>query len=488
MMSTKHHLMWNIGLSETDTVRLASFLGDGYMLKSFSPDVLPTPEELETDDPHIIWVAASAKEQLFAHPAQMRQHLELVPRALVLDAHYSKDELEQALDCNFADIVRKPLMRTSILKVVRRAIEARNVYTDIMRMTREIWLEREMLTRKNDVLSFLVTFLTKTSESLAVEDIVANARDSLKMLLPVHEIHAIAWPGIASNTCDAELFIAAESRTAAHVAWTDLLLESARRLACGTIKGYRATSLETATPGVAPEQGRTMLLPLGNGKDTVGAIALAMTSEPTLGRDQAQALDSAMRHLTLALRNAFAYRDIRLQADHDALTQLHNRRSFDLRILEEIERHKRYGLPLSLLMLDIDHFKQVNDTYGHLAGDETLRQLANTLRNTCRGTDFMARYGGEEFVVILPHTDISQAEILAERLRMAISANSTEHEGRNIAITSSIGIATLEPGMIATPSSLIATADAALYLAKAKGRNMVCTPACSGVSLAAGTK
>lgn len=479
-MIKHHHLMWSIGLNDMDAARIREFAGSGYTMTGFPAGTLPTADDIEREAPCIIWVAASAREALAAHPRQMRQHLELVPRALVLDASYTQNDLELALDLDFSEIVRQPISRKRVLTALRRAVETRNVHQDILRMTREILLERELLARKNDLLSFVVTFLTRTSESLDIPAILTNACEGFGKLLPVTGLHAILWApppaGGAPHPVDAELFLSAPQHSSEQAAWTGLLLESARRLTRHEVSGYRTVRLDHAEPASAPAPGKVMMLPLGSGKDAFGSIGIALSESPALGRDQAQALDSAMRHLTLALRNALVYREIKLQADHDALTQLHNRRSLDQRLHEEVERHQRYAMPMTLLMIDIDHFKAVNDTHGHPAGDAVLRNVAQMMRTACRVTDFTARYGGEEFCIILPHTDSRCGHILAERLRKRIAAHKVEVDGKALAITVSIGLTTLAAGESTTPARLVCEADTALYTAKAAGRNIVCGP------------
>ena len=152
----------------------------------------------------------------------------------------------------------------------------------------------------------------------------------------------------------------------------------------------------------------------------------------------------------------------------DGLTGLFNRRAFESRLAHEMERVERYSLPLSLLLLDVDRFKQYNDAFGHQAGDEVLMTLARIVEAQGRETDFFARYGGEEFVILLPHTDSAGAVTMADRLRAALEA--AEWIGRPV--TASIGVATLMPTM-ADAAALISAADGALYAAKTAGRNCV---------------
>ncbi len=153
----------------------------------------------------------------------------------------------------------------------------------------------------------------------------------------------------------------------------------------------------------------------------------------------------------------------------DHLSGLANRRRLERQLEREIARTDRYGHPFSLLMLDIDDFKKVNDTFGHETGDEVIRLLAKTLQEGIRGIDLAARIGGEEFAVILTETELERATEVAERLRLAIKAMKIPGVG---SITASLGVAE-SPFCAQTGRELLACADAALYAAKAQGRNRV---------------
>jgi diguanylate cyclase (GGDEF)-like protein len=152
----------------------------------------------------------------------------------------------------------------------------------------------------------------------------------------------------------------------------------------------------------------------------------------------------------------------------DGLTGLLNRRYLEERLAEEIKRSNRYGYPMSFLMIDVDHFKSYNDTFGHAEGDKALKMVAQCFRETLRGADIAARYGGEEFSILLPQTTSAEAEIIAERVREHIAAT----EFPNRAITVSIGIASCCLNLNST-HELVVAADSALYEAKRKGRNAV---------------
>lgn len=163
----------------------------------------------------------------------------------------------------------------------------------------------------------------------------------------------------------------------------------------------------------------------------------------------------------------------------DVLTGINNRRYFDERLPEEISRSQRYQRPLSCLFIDVDHFKQFNDNYGHASGDKVLKQVAHVVEQALRTTDVLGRYGGEEFAVLLIETDTANAREVAERIRQSIQNHRIELDGHPIQITVSIGVSGSQrsydtnQSVRAIGESLVAAADNALYQAKRTGRNRV---------------
>jgi len=157
------------------------------------------------------------------------------------------------------------------------------------------------------------------------------------------------------------------------------------------------------------------------------------------------------------------------QAVRDPLTGLHNRLAFDERMAQEFARWKRYQQPLVLLVVDIDRFKRINDTYGHKAGDKALKIIAERVLGEVRESDFLARYGGEEFVILMPETGLADGALVADKLRGNVAKSQFHYQGEAVTITVSIGVAAPREGD--TPESLFQRADRALYLAKERGRN-----------------
>ncbi|MFZ5875718.1 MAG: diguanylate cyclase [Nitrospirota bacterium] len=176
------------------------------------------------------------------------------------------------------------------------------------------------------------------------------------------------------------------------------------------------------------------------------------------------------------LRLRAQMRAIEQQAIVDPLTGLYNQNYLNGAVTRELKRCQRYNLNLSCLMIDVDHFKSINDTHGHLVGDEVLRGVGKVLQATLRGYDFAVRYGGDEFLVIIAQNNPLGAVYVAERIREMIQNQSLSiAKGSATSVTVSIGVASLPGGAAATPTVLIEAADQALYEAKRQGRNRVVT-------------
>lgn len=160
----------------------------------------------------------------------------------------------------------------------------------------------------------------------------------------------------------------------------------------------------------------------------------------------------------------------------DSLTQAFNKRYFLQRLDDELKRCLRYGRQVSLVMFDIDHFKKVNDTYGHQAGDTVLRELAKIVAKMVRANDVFCRYGGEEFAIILPESSIGDAVAACEKIRKTVAGYAFSHDGTQIPITISLGVRCLDQSARdTTPNQMIEEADRRLYQAKEQGRNRVCS-------------
>ncbi|MFI5311285.1 MAG: diguanylate cyclase [Gemmatimonadales bacterium] len=224
-------------------------------------------------------------------------------------------------------------------------------------------------------------------------------------------------------------------------------------------------------------------LPFTLGKVQAGVFFLRrMANEPPLTNEDVEFADAVIKAAVAAIHRAQLIEttkadNARLEvlAHTDPLTQVLNRRALTVRLTSEMERARRYDSVITLLMIDLDHFKNINDTMGHLVGDDALRELAALLAESIRSVDVVARYGGEEFVVVLPETGLQGAVKFAERTRERIEKTAFVPAHGGVRLTASIGVASFPAPDIATVDDLFARADEALYRAKADGRNKVCT-------------
>jgi diguanylate cyclase (GGDEF)-like protein len=220
---------------------------------------------------------------------------------------------------------------------------------------------------------------------------------------------------------------------------------------------FRMDNHRPLTGGAEPMRQDCTFIPLIQGGE-VKAVSIVIVDATDTYESQLR-LDATLERLAA-------------QSERDGLTGIYNRRKLEQVLEHELQRARRYRQPLSLLMFDIDHFKRINDTHGHLIGDEAIRHVATKAVSTLRVTDFVARYGGEEFVALLPGEEIAGAQIAAERLRQAVAKPFSADAEVTLSITISLGVTGLRPDT-AGATKLLAEADHALYASKQGGRNRV---------------
>ncbi len=198
---------------------------------------------------------------------------------------------------------------------------------------------------------------------------------------------------------------------------------------------------------------------------------LRLTRRKAFSNLEVKQIDNLIGCLGYPLRNALRYREALRSAHTDPLTQVNNRVAMDDCMRREWELARRHKTPLSLMLIDIDHFKSFNDRYGHSYGDQILKSVAQTIRESIRASDLIFRYGGEEFVIILSNTEITGAALMAERLRRAIENMRLNAEAETVRVTASFGVTSLNSATSAR--DLLTHADQAMYQAKQNGRNQV---------------
>jgi diguanylate cyclase (GGDEF)-like protein len=237
----------------------------------------------------------------------------------------------------------------------------------------------------------------------------------------------------------------------------------------------REVSAPIYTRKVKIEDARSLLvLPLLAADEPVGTLTLVARAEKRFGKDIREMLSVIANQVAIALENGFLYRKMETMATTDGLTGLTNHRTFQQRFADMLERAARHNHRVAVLLCDVDHFKKVNDNYGHPVGDEVLRRVARVLQEVPRKIDIPARYGGEEFAVLLDNVDVAQAKQVAERIRIEISKVVVESDKGPLSVTESIGVAAF-PDDGRDRATLIERADLALYHAKHTGRNRVVT-------------
>lgn len=278
---------------------------------------------------------------------------------------------------------------------------------------------------------------------------------------------------------EAELLIALQRPVAPAVAdeaKAKLLEAIAAEWKGAPLKQVRARTFQPKGGGSGQQEaalGGFRALPILTGGRLSGLLGVAGKGVLRLSSEDQAFLEKVANQAHIVTENSRLVQRLKHLAGHDGLTELHNHRHTRELLQREYERFSRYAGGLSLLMIDVDHFKDVNDRHGHPAGDQVLREVARAIKDGVRTVDLVGRYGGEEFVAILPQTEAEEARLLAERLRSSVEGRSFETHGAVVRVSVSIGVATCPSPSVASPDDLIREADRALYRAKQAGRNRV---------------
>jgi diguanylate cyclase (GGDEF)-like protein len=332
--------------------------------------------------------------------------------------------------------------------------------------TRELQSALEDESGARDRAALLLAIASAVNSSLALEEVLNVALTHAGRIMgAVAGAMYLVQPGKTDMKREGEYNLAHRARGAVRK-----IDEEPVRTAIEAMRPLVIKLDERAAPGIegGGHPQHALVVPVQRSGQLMGAMELYLNAWRELTEDQADLLNGVASQAAIAIRHAQLFQAQEENALTDELTKLPNRRALAQRFLQEMQRARRHHKAIAFMMIDLDHFKQVNDTYGHLNGDAVLAELASILEHGARESDVCARYGGEEFGVILHETTEAGARTLAERIRAKVAA-ATFPGG--LKLTISIGVAaTDEPALFTT---LMERADQALYAAKQGGRNQV---------------
>jgi diguanylate cyclase (GGDEF)-like protein len=332
--------------------------------------------------------------------------------------------------------------------------------------TRELQSALEDESGARDRAALLLAIASAVNSSLALEEVLNVALTHAGRIMgAVAGAMYLVQPGKTDMKREGEYNLAHRARGAVRK-----IDEEPMRTAIAAMRPLVVKLDERAAPGIegGGHPQHALVIPVQRSGQLMGAMELYLNAWRELTEDQADLLNGVASQAAIAIRHAQLFQAQEENALTDELTKLPNRRALAQRFLQEMQRARRHHKAIAFMMIDLDHFKQVNDTYGHLNGDAVLAELASILEHGARESDVCARYGGEEFGLILHETTEAGARTLAERIRAKVAA-ATFPGG--LKLTISIGVAaTDEPALFTT---LMERADQALYAAKQGGRNQV---------------
>lgn len=412
----------------------------GHEVITVDPDELTPDCKLSDTYDAVIF----AEDRSSVTMSELRKMLDLDHQSTFLVIVGADPEVDRAVDTMLEGAyayLTKPISSNRLRKVLEKGLENKKTLKEIMEMAiqvqesnRQLQNHKRILLREKRQLRFLHKLSLAINGSLDRCHVVDKVFAQLR-----HEL-GVCW-------CRVHLF--------------------------GSDIGERDWEHAVGAPD---EKLEVVSLPLVVGGNALGAMEVALPLH--LSRDHRQLFDTMVIQVALALQNANHHAEVKRQADCDALTRLYNRRSFERQLQRELAIHHRYKDDLSLILWDLDNFKQINDLYGHQTGDEALRRAGLLTQETFRNCDYLARWGGDEFAAILPRTTKDNAFYSAERLRSRLQQE-VLNSGRNIQLSASFGVADTRSIRSVSKEELIATADLALYRAKRAGRNRVTV--CNGI-------
>lgn len=421
----------------------------------------------------------------FMKSLQQRQSTATV---ILIGQDLNAGKLGVSLRAGAFDYLELPFPAKRLEKAIRKGLKNRESLVDVLALSNQLEesnkalsQERDQLKKWNDDLSQLYQLNQKLSESLNIDEVIDSLMKNIKKIVP-YDIACLYLKGWKEARIEAD-----------RGKWSRFIAEISEET---RQDGIRFTKSKRNIADSMTRYGHSeVLVPLEVGKNKIGILRLILIPKGPTGKKsgfalkavktqsssllydyQSRVLSMISAPLAIAVRNAEMYRQVEELAVKDPLTNVLNRRAFTGILEREFRRAARYNTPITLMVLDLDYFKKVNDTYGHLVGDNILREAANICQSSLRDIDVLVRYGGEEFVILLPVTNLQEGMVVANRIKGRMEKHRFDAAMNNISVTVSIGIAhypTLP--IIGAPETLFLQADQALYAAKRAGRNCIMT-------------
>jgi diguanylate cyclase (GGDEF)-like protein len=384
--------------------------------------------------------------------------------------------MEPERDAGMADTARIRTVAERLATAGGTGEELSGIPPLLIRILEQAEADRERLSRANEELGWLLRFNESLHANGDADSMFAWLCGEIERFVPVLGIELVSLPGnpvVRIASAPGTKAEACEGRRAVARRCSGLLASGyGVRVPAAGFKVKRFECLAARDSDRRGTSRRVVETPILHAGQVVGILAVGTPAGPGDRRFVERAVASVAGQIGLFLRKNADREKIRSLADHDALTGLYNYRAFQDVFDREFERYCRHNRNMSLMILDLDDFKRINDTLGHQAGDHALREVARILRTNLRKTDYAFRYGGDEFVVLMAETDAEMAAVFAQRIRAAVKEVRGIPQG-GFSFSTSIGIADCNRLTTRDRGELLLLADTALYLAKNGGRDRI---------------